>query len=340
MLKDSEAAQAITTFRTRWQRISNTNIVTARTAFSTQLFGDTSLIVVSDFYPDSITLRERHFPVAMRIHNRNYSTQPPEQLLWSYMVQIANALKAVHSMGLAARSMDAKRWLVTDEDRIRFNACGMADILDPSSTSLLELQRSDLHQLGKLVFSLGTAGAHNKMRPSDHFARVYTARLRQAVDWLQHQTISTESSGTVDDFVRILASDAIEAFDASLRFNDVLQHNLNKELENSRLVRLLFKLDSINDRPEYEGDSQWRDQGQRNALKLFRDYVFHQVDANGNPVIDMGHMLACLNKLDVGVEEKVTLTTRDGLTVILASYREIKGAIESAWVDLMRRRSG
>ncbi|KAL9131340.1 MAG: hypothetical protein Q9217_000719 [Psora testacea] len=340
ILKDSEAAQAITSFKTKWQRILNSNVVTPHMAFSTQLFGDTSVILVSDFYPDSTTLRERHFQSSMRPPNRNYIVQLPEQLLWSYMVQTANALKAIHSMGLAARSMDAKRWLVTDEDRIRFHACGMADILDPTSMPMHELQRSDLHQLGKLIFSLGTANAHNKMRPTDHFAKSYTARLRQAVEWLQHQTVSVESTGTIDDFLRIIASDAIEAFDTSLRLDDILQHNLSRELENSRLVRLLFKLNAINDRPEYETDSQWRDQGQRSALKLFRDYVFHQVDPNGNPIIDMGHMLACLNKLDVGVEEKVTLTSRDNRTIIVVSYREIKGAVEGAWGDLMRRTTG
>ena len=256
------------------------------------------------------------------------------------MVQIANALKAMHSMGLAARSMDAKRWLVTDGSRIRFNACGMADILDPSPIPLQDLQRFDLHQLGKLIFSLGTANAHNKMRPTDYFTRSSTTRLRQTVEWLQQQTVSTESAGTIDDFLRIISSDAIEAFDASLRLDDVLQHHLNRELENSRLVRLLFKLNAINERPEYEKDPQWRDQGQRNALKLFRDYVFHQVDGNGNPVIDMGHMLAALNKLDVGAEEKITLTTRDSLTVIVVSYREMKATVEGAWGELMRRSGG
>ncbi|KAL9103816.1 MAG: hypothetical protein Q9163_001170 [Psora crenata] len=337
VLRDSETAQAITSVKSKWQRISNSNIVTAHMAFSTQVFGDTSVIIVSDFYPDSITLRERHFPSIMRHLNRNYNAQASEQLLWSYMVQGANFLKAIHSLGLAARSMDAKRWLLTDENRIRFNACGLADILDPTLVPLHELQRSDLHQLGKLIFSLGTANAHNKMRPTDHFNRSYTARLRKTVEWLQHQTISAESSGTIDDFLRIIASDAVDALDASLRFDDFLQHNLNRELENSRLVRLLFKLNAINERPEYENDSVWRDQGQRNALKLFRDYVFHQVDGNGNPVLDMGHMLACLNKLDVGVEEKITLTTRDGHTVIIVSYREMKVAVESTWGELMRR---
>ena len=315
----------------------NSNVVTAQLAFSTQVFGDTSVVIVSDFFPDSSTLRDRHSPSTVRPLSRGYNTQIPEHLLWSYMVQVGNALKAIHSLGLAARSMDAKRWLVTDEDRIRFNACGIADILETTPTPLHDLQLLDLHNLGKMMFSLGTANAHNKMRPTDHFARIYTPRLRNAIEWLQHQTISADSAGTIDDFLSIISADAVDAFDASLRFDDVLQHNLNKELENSRLVRLQFKLSMINDRPEYENDSAWRDQGQKGALKLFRDYVFHQVDANGNPVLDMGHMLACLNKLDVGIDERITLMTRNEQTVIVISYRELKAAVDGAWTELMRR---
>ena len=48
-------------------------------------------------------------------------------------------------------------------------------------------------------------------------------------------------------------------------------------------------------------------------------------------------MLACLNKLDVGVEEKIALVARGETNVLVVSYRELKGAVESAWTDLMRR---
>ena len=342
MLRESDAAFAVTSLKTKWSRMSNSNVVTAHLAFTTQVFGDSSVIVVSDFFPDSITLRDKHSPSNIRHSNRGFNHQILEQLLWSYVVQIANALKAIHNMGLAARLMDAKRWLLTDDDRIRFNACGLADILDPSSAPLLEFQRTDLHHLGKLIFTLGTANAHNKVRPADHFARIYSTRLKTTVEWLQSQTISPESTGTIDDLLHIIATNSIDAFDASLRLDDTLMYNLNRELENSRLVRLLFKLNAINERPEYENDLQWRDQGQRNVLKLFRDYVFHQVDAHGNPVVDMGHMLMCLNKLDAGVEERVTLVGRGAQeqAACVVSFRELKTAVEGACVELMRRSGG
>lgn len=32
-------------------------------------------------------------------------------------------------------------------------------------------------------------------------------------------------------------------------------------------------------------------------IKLFRDYVFHQVNEMGVPVVDMAHVTSCLNKV-------------------------------------------
>ncbi|KAG8528798.1 uncharacterized protein KY384_006486 [Bacidia gigantensis] len=335
--RDSEAALAVPSLRSKWSRVHNGNVVTTHLAFNTQVFGDTSIIVVSDFYPDSVTLRDKHSPSNLRNPSRNFGSQISEQLLWNYFVQIANALKAIHSAGLAARSMDARKWLVTDEARIRFNACGLSDILDPTSMPLEELQRLDLQNLGKLVLTLGTTSAPAKTRPLDHFARTYSSRLRSTIDYLQQLGASADSAGTIDDVCSIIATESIEAFDASLRLSDLQEYTLNGQLENGRLFRLICKLNTINERPEYESDTAWRDQGQKAALKLFRDYVFHQVDTNGNPVLDMGHMLACLNKLDVGVDEKITLVTRNEQTALVVSYRELKAAVEGSWGDLVRR---
>ena len=83
-------------------------------------------------------------------------------------------------------------------------------------------------------------------------------------------------------------------------------------------------------------DRQWAETGGRFPVKLFRDYVFHQCDTHGNPVLDMGHVIACLNKLDAGSEEKMTLTSRDDQIVIVVSFKEIKRAIDGAYGDLMR----
>lgn len=43
-------------------------------------------------------------------------------------------------------------------------------------------------------------------------------------------------------------------------------------------------------------EPRWSETGDRYIIKLFRDYVFHQVDEHGNPLVNMSHVLTCLNK--------------------------------------------
>ena len=44
-------------------------------------------------------------------------------------------------------------------------------------------------------------------------------------------------------------------------------------------------------------DPAWSETGDRYMLKLFRDYLFHQVDENAAPWLDMAHVVQCLNKV-------------------------------------------
>ena len=44
-------------------------------------------------------------------------------------------------------------------------------------------------------------------------------------------------------------------------------------------MRSLVKLGFINERPEHNRDARWSETGDRYMIKLFRDYVFHQVRA-------------------------------------------------------------
>lgn len=45
------------------------------------------------------------------------STPLPEQVVWSYVVQLGSAIKAVHERGKAVRSLDLKTVMVTGKNR-------------------------------------------------------------------------------------------------------------------------------------------------------------------------------------------------------------------------------
>jgi PAB-dependent poly(A)-specific ribonuclease subunit 3 len=80
--------------------------------------------------------------------------------------------------------------------------------------------------------------------------------------------------------------------------------------------------------------SQWAETGDRYILKLFRDYVFHQVDENGAPVLDLGHVVSCMNRLDVGTSERIVLTSRDEKSCLLVTYEDVKRCLETALKEL------
>lgn len=51
----------------------------------------------------------------------------------------------------------------------------------------------------------------------------------------------------------------------------------------------------------FDMDPSWSETGDRYIIKLFRDYVFHQVNENGAPALDMVHVLTCLNKVNIEI---------------------------------------
>lgn len=90
----------------------------------------------------------------------------------------------------------------------------------------------------------------------------------------------------------------------------------------SHLITLILP-DTRSRRYRFDHDPRWAETGDRYLIKLFRDFVFHQVDESGRPVTDLSHVLTQLNKLDSGVEEKLMLVSRDEGSCLIVSYREV-----------------
>ena len=338
-VNDTSSEHAIRNIQSNWKRVRNANVVSVHLAFTNSGFGDSSLIFVTDFHPMAETLAQKHFTGPPKYGNRYSTTGVSEQNLWAYIVQIASALKSIHSAGLAARVLDPSKILLTSQGRIRLNACAILDVVRADQHQVLaDLQRTDLQLFGKLIVALGssTMSQHNQSRAMESFNRSYSPRLKEITNWLLEQTSTNRTDG-IDKFLTLIASDITTAFDSSLHQDDFLQSTLMGELENARILRLLTKMNHINERPEYEHDQQWAEWGKCYPIKLFRDYVYHQVDAQGKPHLDLAHVLSCLNKLDAGSDEKITLSSRDEETVIVATYKEVKTAIEAAFNDLSRR---
>ncbi|GAA5840330.1 hypothetical protein JCM11251_006697 [Rhodosporidiobolus azoricus] len=261
----------------------------------------------------------------------------PERVLWSYIVQIASALKCVHNSGLAMRTVDVNRVLVTGKNRVRLGGASILDCLTwDGGQGIPAHQQDDLLSFGKLIIALAcasTSAVHNLPKSVDHISRMYSPDLKNVVLYLLSKPGPRK---TIEEVFALMGARVVDELNSSLVAEDTMERELMRELENGRLVRLLTKFGFINERPEFDHDPRWAETGDRYLIKLFRDYVFHQVDETGRPVTDLGHVLGALNKLDAGVDEKIMLVSRDEQSCLIVSYREIKNCIESAFADLSR----
>jgi PAB-dependent poly(A)-specific ribonuclease subunit 3 len=316
-------------------------VVSVINAFTTQAFGDSSLIFVYNYHPMSKTLAEHHFSTTSRYGHRAPAN---EQVLWSYIVQIASAIKAVHGNHLAVRCLDASKVILTERNRVRLSACAVLDVVQfEANRPIQELQQEDFLLFGKLILSIASNNPHINITTKisvDSLLRAYTPDFRSAIAWLLTPA-HVPSAKNINDFLASISSHLVTSYDMHLHAEDALKTELYKELENGRLVRLLCKLDLINDRPEYESDIKWSEYGERYILKLFRDYVFHAVDGDTKrPKLDLAHILTCLNKLDAGSNEQIRLDSYDGVTSIIVSYKELKKQTALAFTELEKRASG
>lgn len=62
--------------------------------------------------------------------------------------------------------------------------------------------------------------------------------------------------------------------------------------------------------------------------------MFHQVTEEGQPWIDMAHIVQCLNKLDVGAPEKICLMSRDEQSILVVSYTELRHCLDQSFQEL------
>ncbi|EEB18867.1 conserved hypothetical protein [Pediculus humanus corporis] len=347
-----------------WKRLSHANIVQLKEVFTTKAFGDNSIVFVHEYHPGSETLWNRHFsssestgptpfssdPTAPRpySHTKNtllrhqHSSMLPENLLWNYIIQITAAVRVIHGAGLACRTLDPSKIIVSSRNRLRISCTGVTDVLTPdtSGTNPLALiphyQQEDLTALGKLVLALSCKSLlavqrENIQTSLDLVGRTYSSDLKNLIVYLLHN----QKRRTVTDLMPMIGARFYAQLETIQTYADDIENELTKEIDNGRLCRLLAKLGTINERPELSLDPSWSETGDRYMLKLFRDYIFHQVTEDGRPWLEMAHIVQCLNKLDSGSLEKICLMSRDEQSVLVVSYEELKHCLEQSFNEVV-----
>ncbi|AAS51398.1 ACR172Wp [Eremothecium gossypii ATCC 10895] len=317
-VKTTDVGQISLPFR-KWQKVSCPNVVKVKDAFTTLAFGDSSLCVVHDYYPQSNSLYETHVA--------NYTVVPVTQkYLWSYLVQLSNALNEVHRHGLSMNNISLDKVIVTgDPGRIKVGDSAVHDILAfDEGRDIAKEQQADYSAVGALLMDLAQRMLGTRDQPLDSmdidplFKRVLAYLL-------------SDEKKTIAEFTALFSHKMLDIISSSQTYSEYIEQHLSRELENGRLFRLMCKLNFIFGRMESSMDIHWSEAGDKFPIILFYDYVFHQVDENGKSVMDLTHVLRCLNKLDTGVSEKIILVTPDEMNCIIISYKELKDSIDSTF---------
>ncbi|ODV89702.1 hypothetical protein CANCADRAFT_27837 [Tortispora caseinolytica NRRL Y-17796] len=316
----------------KFTRISAPGVINGYEAFTTQAFGDHSVVFVYDFYPVG-----QSFWMLPQLSISYMLNAKDESDLWLYICQVLAILRAVHKQKLAARVVSGSMILVDFQKRLRLNGLGIPDVLDPlSADSVQKAQADDFRALADLVFALVLKGLprsdDDRNAALDSMKAVFSSELIKVVMALR----GADEEPKLDDIVRLCGTRFIDVLEYQMNCTDAMERGLMTEVENDRLVRLLCKLNYLIQRPEFANDDNWSAQGTNYLIVLFHDYVFQQVDETGKPVIDLGHVLRCLNKLDVGVDESIMLVSRDERSCVIVTYAKIKELVDNAFNQLVR----
>jgi len=312
----------------RWSKLGDhPNLVQLHRCFIAQR----ALFFVYQYVPGAVSLKQR------------WNGPMPENFLWSAIAQFVSVLRRVHGNSMAVRTMDMSHVLTkTDPSQTRlrvFISCaGVIDVIEYDTyKSLSDLQNQDIRNLGRLILSMATGTEVTAQTDNATLSRCeqfcishYSRELHN----LCFTLIRSRIPPSITDVSRVLADRLLDELDTSNMILDRNEAALASEYESGRAMRLLMKLGFVNERPEFGPNRRWAQSGDCYLLSLFRDYVFHQADGAGQPVMDLGHVVTALNKLDAADEEKIVLSSRDGKTLMVVTYADVARCLDSAYHEL------
>jgi len=310
--------------------------------FYRMFLSNRAVFCIHEYVPACRTLRERFLDV-----NAGGGMPFPEQLIWSCITQLTSAIRAVHGASLACRTLQLNHilcstpnWSWNDGDmsrlRLRINCIGIVDALEfEARKGLAELQREDMIDLGHLILSFATGNEITRRNCDIGRLDVYLIQnFSRQLHALVMSLLRPVNPPSIADVSSAIAGRVFDELDAGHAMVDRSNATLASEYESGRALRLLLKFGFVNERPEFAMNRRWSESGDCYVLKLFRDYVFHQADGTGRPIMDLGHVITCMNKLDAAEDEKIVLASRDGKSLLVVSYADVAHCLDTAFNEL------
>eukprot|EP00053_Salpingoeca_punica_P015251 m.140121 g.140121 ORF g.140121 m.140121 type:complete len:615 (-) comp16664_c0_seq2:177-2021(-) len=314
-----------------WKKVNHPNVIALKEVFTTKDFQDHSVVFVYEYHPNCETLLNRHFS--------GPPTPIPEQLLWTYIIQMTSALRTIHSLNLACRVFEPSKILVSGHSRILLSSTCIIDVLQFDAGQAMNMtlyQQEDLVNLGKIILQLacGSLAAATREAAPQSMSVVKATYSDDVFRMIRFLLTPGRNARSVNELMPLIGARFYIELDNNLKYTDFLEMELMKEMQNGRLFRVASKLLFVTDRPELAMDPRWVETGDRYLLKLLRSYIFHQVTETGRPWMDLAHVVQCLNKLDVGSMEKCCLVSPDEKNVMVVSYKDLKRCLATAYSEM------
>lgn len=340
-----------------WKRVRHPAILCLKEVFTTRVFASPSagIVPVNEiiFAYEFSSRADSVYSIFLNPSSADHRFHPlGEPTLWAFATQLLSAVAVVHANRLALRdALNVHRIMVTGRNRVRISHVGLSDAYDRNGVDhipttgqnrmttnqdrIVSLQKADLISIGHFLATLALRIKSNLVRGGallcadsvavDAIARYtpYSEDFTMLIRTLLSAGIPS-STVTINQILGMVGPRLALELGHVWTHSDALERNLNVEFDSSRMFRLIGLLGFVNERSDAGVEPQWSETGDRYLLKLFRDYVFHRVDANGNPELNFAHVVECLSRLDVGSPEQILLSSRDGTVLLVASYEELR----------------
>ncbi|KAL2315929.1 PAN2-PAN3 deadenylation complex subunit pan3 [Schizosaccharomyces pombe] len=308
------------------KNVFHPNIVPFHSAFHTDTFHDSSLLLIYDFYPCTTTLGELYLNNSKNSVKLEENRKIPERELWNYFFQLTIALSYLHKSGFACNKLTPSRILVDQTERIRISGCADYELVVSNKPPLEERKKQDFVDLGVVIANLATGRTDMDMSSaaraiySTYSREFYKAVLYFVSEVPEDKNLELFLQNHIESFFPIMSSPYVECEKMERKISDAFQHG--------RFFNILCKIMFIIDNNRASREYPIAREKEISLIYLLRDYLFHQIDEDECPVIDLYQVLNRLGKLDAGINQAIALISRDELDCVSVSYGELK-----AWLD-------
>ncbi|KAG9395404.1 hypothetical protein J8273_2971 [Carpediemonas membranifera] len=238
--------------------LNHPGIVALRNAVVTKEFlgRSTSLLIATDLYPNSVTLRAAHT-----------NNPPPDDVLVAYVVQLVDAVRYLMTVRRHPVVVDPSKILLVGVNRVKLNSVGVPDIISARPRA----QVCDETGLTNTIIFLATGGSRQPQRPLPLPVANVVSALR--------------SGAGIDRVQALLQAGFSTVMTGALSYADHLEDALSKSMFSGQLMDLLAKL-------SYVVVTRTGPVGDVHILTLFHSSLFGAVD--GVSMLSVARALAML----------------------------------------------